>query len=114
MTLHKIFKENEEKFDELSDRQAFQLNGKKGTLKNIYFYESIRQEIKDSKLAIIDGVIEMVKKTKFNKTECDCYGLENCECWRREDGFDIALYDLKDELLAERKLIEENEIHSNK
>ena len=62
------------------------------------------QSSKQSQLALIDGVIDMVEEMK--KVE-DINPLNNFYDGV-EHGYNLALSDLKDKLLADRKLIEEN------
>jgi hypothetical protein len=104
MTLYKIFKENEETFIYESDYPV--------TSENI-------EMVRKLQIALIDGVIAMVEdQQKPQETigvgqykspkECWCITQEgSCEaCVIFE--YNQALSDLKDKLLADRKLIEEN------
>lgn len=88
MTLYKIFKENEEKLQD-------------------DFYEDycgmidVMEKMKQSQLAIIDGVIQMIDEKVASEISLERH-LDTFE-----SSYSQALVHLKDKLLAERKLIEE-------
>ena len=103
MTLYKIFKENEERFIREND------NGfTTPTFGDI-------DRIRDFHLALIDGVTTETEETyKVNDgdydTEKPMYVRRN-HATNNEDyvrGYNQALSDLKDKLLAERQLINDN------
>lgn len=96
MTLYKIFKENEERLETIC-----------------YDNEGVSvQDCKEAQLAIIDGFIEMVEENKrpepTNLEDDLVTTLEDDLVARDNFFFNLSLIDLKDKLLAERKLIEEN------
>ena len=86
MTLYKIFKENEENLDYIH-----------------LLAKPVREHLKESQLKIIDGVIAMTKELELKVME----DLSEYE-YTVNKSYKLALKDLKDKLLADRKLIEEN------
>jgi len=58
MQIEKLLEEQEKEFEEISERQIFLLNGKKGTLKNTIIYDSLLNWHKQSLKQFIDGLVE--------------------------------------------------------
>lgn len=109
MTLYKIFKENKDKFEIVKDMFCDE------NISQQTFFYKLTQNDKQSQLALIDGVIAMVdyKIAIHKELEQQFVGSINAiKVNIREDNphsFVIQNFeDLKDKLLAERKLIEEN------
>lgn len=91
MTLFKIYEENRDTLN--NDTYWGDVDLPLADLQELY---------KQSQLALIDGVIAMVEEMLLHERGCG----------RDKDTFEASyshgLSDLKDKLLAERKLIEEN------
>lgn len=62
MQKEKLLEEQEKEFEEISERQIFLLNGKKGTLKNTIIYDSLLNWHKQSLKQFIDGLVEREEK----------------------------------------------------
>lgn len=95
MTLYKIFKENEFKKIVVSDdTNRLYIKTSKYPSGELFLYKEVDKLLKNrhkqTQLAIIDGVIEMID-------------IENTTF-----GYTYKLSCFKDKLLAEKKLIEEN------
>lgn len=94
MTLYKIFKENEEKVSNLV-RQSHSSE------------KDFKHLDKWNQLALIDGFIAMVEEMERHYvTQPHELRGSDTNVWR--DGYNWFQRDLKDKLLADRKLIEEN------
>lgn len=64
MQIEKLLEEQDKYFEEISERQIFLLNGKKGTLKNTIIYDSLLNWHKQSLKQLIDGLVEKLEGMK--------------------------------------------------
>jgi len=70
-TIEEIIKEQEKEFDEISYRQIFLLDGKRGTLKNTIVYESIKNWHASSIKQILEALVEreIERETTYRNIE---------------------------------------------
>jgi len=88
-----FIEEGDKEFEEISERQIFLLNGKKGTLKNTIIYESLKKDRKQFAISLIKKIVEMMESEKKDDTPEEHFDLT-------QTGFNQALDTISSKLLA--------------